>query len=52
MAILLVGTQTLGLGWMDMDYHITVSCQVQDRIQELWLQALSFQYSLGICFQS
>ncbi len=52
MAILLVGTQTLGLGWMDMDYHITVTCQVQDRIQELWLQALSFQYSLGICFQS
>jgi len=35
MSILLVGTQTLGLGWMDMDYHITVSCQVQDRIQEL-----------------
>ncbi len=48
MTILLVGTQILGLGWMDMDYHITVSCQVQDRIQELWLQALSFQYSLGI----
>jgi hypothetical protein len=34
MSILLVGTQTLGLGWMDMDYHITVSCQVQDKIQE------------------
>jgi hypothetical protein len=32
MSILLVGTQTLGLGWMDMDYHITVSCQLQDRI--------------------
>jgi len=48
MSISLVGTQTLGLGWIDMDYHITVSCQVQDRIQELRLQALSFQHSLGI----